>query len=376
MPDPAPKNTVLSEPPREHAITGRRISFHFGAGETRTPVLFDNSFDIGKGEIVLMTGPSGSGKTTLLTLIGGLRQLQEGRLEVLGSELAGASQTRLGDLRRQVGFIFQHHNLFGSLSALENVQLAGGLHGGDPREIRDRCSAMLGRLGLGDRLRNLPSRLSGGQRQRVAIARALVNRPSLVLADEPTAALDPESGAGVFDLFRELADGDARTTVLIVTHDQRLIDRADRIINMVAGRIISNVRPEESIRICKALLNCPDLKGMRIGEGTLAKLAERMRVEHRRPGEVIVREGTTGREYYVLGAGAAEASLAGEVQRQLGVNDGFGELTGLSAVPVPFTVRSLAYVELFVLEEEDCRFVLERDEGFEEQLRRYYMNRQ
>ncbi|MBV8229894.1 MAG: ATP-binding cassette domain-containing protein, partial [Planctomycetaceae bacterium] len=212
------------------AIRARGVNYAYGEGEARSQVLFENEIDIGRGEVVIMTGPSGSGKTTLLTLIGALRALQEGSLEVLGRELATLDDSGQVELRREIGFIFQHHNLFSSLSAIENVRMATGLKDGPVSEMNRRCADLLGELGLGDRLDYRPARLSGGQRQRVAIARALVNRPALVLADEPTAALDAASGETVMGLLHRMAEGPTRSTILIVTHDQRLIDRADRIV--------------------------------------------------------------------------------------------------------------------------------------------------
>src|SRR5262249_30226187 len=157
-----------------------------------------NALEVGRGEVVILTGPSGSGKTTLLTLIGTLRRVQEGSLKVLGREIAGIDPQRQVLLRREVGFIFQHHNLFSSLTALENVRIAPGLLATvGTAEGPRRCAALLEELGLGSRMNYLPAGLSGGQRQRVAIARALVNQPALVLADEPTAALDAASGETV-----------------------------------------------------------------------------------------------------------------------------------------------------------------------------------
>jgi putative ABC transport system ATP-binding protein len=190
------------------AVRARGVNFSFGTGETRTQVLCDNELEVGRGEIMILTGPSGSGKTTLLTLIGTLRRVQEGSLVVLGRELAGLGPARQVQLRTEVGFIFQHHNLFNSLTALENVRMATGLMAKvTAHEGRRRCASILDDLGLAGRLDYLPARLSGGQRQRVAIARALVNEPALVLADEPTAALDAASSEAVMRLLRKLADG-------------------------------------------------------------------------------------------------------------------------------------------------------------------------
>ena len=216
------------------AICARHINYYYGSGEARSQVLIDNNFTIGRGEVVILTGPSGSGKTTLLTLIGALRHVQEGSLQVLGSELNGVDDRRQIAIRRQIGFIFQHHNLFSSLSAIENVRMATALQPESVESMNLRCSDLLTELGLGQRLSYSPSNLSGGQRQRVAIARALVNNPALVLADEPTAALDAESSEIVMRLFRQLASGIDRTTILIVTHDQRLLNHAHRIVNPVS----------------------------------------------------------------------------------------------------------------------------------------------
>jgi len=226
-------------------ISGEGINFSFGQGELQKQILFDVQLEIQPGEIVLLTGPSGSGKTTLLTLIAGLRTLQEGRLNVLGHSLCQAPQQNLLDLRRKIGFIFQAHNLLPYLTALQNVQVMFDLQPHvSPAEGRDRAVAMLKDVGLGDRLNYHVSRLSGGQRQRVAIARALVGGPQLVLADEPTAALDSVSGREVVNILQRLAREQGRP-ILMVTHDARVLDIADRVLEMQDGRLQTNtVRTE------------------------------------------------------------------------------------------------------------------------------------
>jgi putative ABC transport system ATP-binding protein len=350
------------------------VNHHFGAGESRSQVLFDVQLEIGKGEVVIMTGPSGSGKTTLLTLIGALRHVQDGSVRILNRELRGMTAVDQVKLRRHIGFIFQHHNLFSSLSAMENVRMATALHPAGVAEMDVRCTALLTRLGLGDRLDYTPARLSGGQRQRVAIARALVNDPELVLADEPTAALDAESGELVMNMLHQLAQGPVGSTILIVTHDQRLIDRADRIVNMVGGRIISNVRPDLSIRICKALAQVKELANL--SASTLARIADRMTIEYHGPGTVIVREGETGDCAYVLGRGAAEAFRAGSPPRDLQVGERFGRITAISHELIPETVRAKTDVEVYVLSKMDCECIISSDKCFEERVRLHYMNRQ
>jgi putative ABC transport system ATP-binding protein len=213
------------------------LSHHFGEGATRTQVLFDIGLAVGRGEIVVLTGPSGCGKTTLLTLVGCLRRVQAGSVRLLGRELRGAASAELVELRRRIGFIFQGHNLHGSLTALQNVRLALEVHG--PQRMhgwRVQCAAMLDAVGLGDRVEHAPDQLSGGQKQRVAIARALVARPALILADEPTAALDRATGRHVVDLLHDLArHGGA--SLLMVTHDERILDIADRRLRMEDGRL-------------------------------------------------------------------------------------------------------------------------------------------
>jgi putative ABC transport system ATP-binding protein len=212
----------------------------FGQGALRNQILFDVHLEIYPGEIVLMTGPSGSGKTTLLTLIGGLRLVQEGSLQVMGQELLGASTSEMVQVRRQMGYIFQAHNLLRSLTVRQNVQMMMELHNEIPPEKdRIQIETILETVGLGERLDYYPQGLSGGQKQRVAIARALVPRPSLVLADEPTAALDSKSGRDVVELMQQLAKEQA-CTILMVTHDNRVLDIADRIVHMEDGCLASD----------------------------------------------------------------------------------------------------------------------------------------
>lgn len=216
----------------------RNLNYFFGQGELRKQVLFDINLDLPKGEIVIMTGPSGSGKTTLLTLIGALRTVPDGSLKVLGRDIVGMGRSQLVDVRRNIGFIFQAHNLFDSLSAAQNVEMAVEL-APNWREKRRQAVAILTQLGLSDRVDYKPKALSGGQKQRVAIARALVNQPPLILADEPTAALDKKSGRDVVTLMQQLAKSEGRT-ILMVTHDNRILDVADRIVTMVDGRLDSD----------------------------------------------------------------------------------------------------------------------------------------
>jgi putative ABC transport system ATP-binding protein len=221
----------------EPAVAIRNLNHAFGTGNLRKPVLSDIDLDINPGEVVLLTGPSGSGKTTLLTLIGGLRSVQEGSLKILGQELCGSSQKQMVQVRSNIGFIFQSNNLLECLTAHQNVRMSLRLHDRIPMRERTRLSvAMLEAVGLGDRVDYYPDALSGGQKQRVAIARALVSHPKLILADEPTAALDSRSGRDVVEIMQRLAR-EQGCAILLVTHDNRILDVADRIVHMEDGRL-------------------------------------------------------------------------------------------------------------------------------------------
>jgi putative ABC transport system ATP-binding protein len=218
------------------AIRVRGLSHGFGGAAGRR-VLDGLDLDVAAGSFTMLVGPSGCGKTTLLTLIGGLRSVQTGTVRTLGTDLAGASEATRIALRRRIGFVFQGHELHSSLTALGNVRMGLEVHGpaalGDWQAV---CDRMLAAVGLGDRGDSRPAGLSNGQNQRVAIARALVSRPRLVLADEPTAALDREAGRNAVGLLRTLA-AEAGCTVLMVTHDSRIFDFADRIVALEDGRI-------------------------------------------------------------------------------------------------------------------------------------------
>jgi putative ABC transport system ATP-binding protein len=215
----------------------KHLNHYFGNGQLQKQVLFDINLEINAGEIVIMTGPSGSGKTTLLTLIGGLRSAMSGSLRVLGRELHDASPRQLTQVRRSNGYIFQAHNLHGSLTALQNVKIGLEVHKNlSFSQMQTQSKEILEAVGLGSRLNYYPDDLSGGQKQRVAIARALVSHPKIVLADEPTAALDSKSGRDVVNLMQKLAK-EQGCTILLVTHDNRILDIADRIVNMEDGSL-------------------------------------------------------------------------------------------------------------------------------------------
>jgi putative ABC transport system ATP-binding protein len=238
-------NIIPANTQQAPIISLRDVNHWFGSGENRKHALKDLSLDIYPGQIIICTGPSGSGKTTLLTMLGGLRSCQDGSLKILGEELNGASKKQLALLRLNVGFIFQAHNLMMFLNARKNVRLSLELHEQYYSENMDQIADdMLSKVGLGDRADYFPAKLSGGQRQRVAIARALVSKPKILLGDEPTAALDKESGRAVVKLMQELAK-EQQTTIIMVTHDNKILDVADRIIIVEEGRL-ANEQQEEA----------------------------------------------------------------------------------------------------------------------------------
>ena len=231
---------IVTEFVMSSVIVADQLSHYFGEGQLKKQVLFDIDLEICTGEIVILTGPSGSGKTTLLTLMGGLRAAQWGSLTILGQEILGASKQALNQLRCNIGYIFQGHNLLSFLTAKQNVRMSLELHDHFLGQDIDAMAAnMLTTVGLGDRIDYYPDELSGGQRQRVAIARALVSHPKIVLADEPTAALDKQSGRDVVDIMQRLAK-EQGCTILLVTHDNRILDIADRIIYMEDGQLKPN----------------------------------------------------------------------------------------------------------------------------------------
>lgn len=223
-------------------ISVQHLNHYFGKGSLRKQVLFDISLSINPGEIVILTGPSGSGKTTLLSLMAGLRSVQEGSVKVFGKEVYRAGNKKLLQLRRQIGYVFQKHNLVPFLTASQNVQMTMELARNMSRkEMCRRAEAMLELVGLNHRIHYYPDQLSEGQKQRVAFARALVTQPQLILADEPTASLDKNSTQIVVETLKERAKYQG-CSILLITHDNRILDMADRIIYMEDGYLKNDVR--------------------------------------------------------------------------------------------------------------------------------------
>ncbi len=406
-------------PPGEPLLRIAGVNHTFGTGDAKTQVLFDNDLEVMPGELVIMSGPSGSGKTTILTLVGGLRSVQEGDIQIWDARrgdyrsLRGLDEAGLVEVRRLIGFIFQRHNLFDSLQAVQNVRLARELFpGSDP----DRIEKLLTYLGLATRMDYKPAGLSGGQRQRVAVARALINRPKLILADEPTAALDANSGLAVITLLQHLArardpadlarlvqrpheedDGSGRitpeqaamlagltaekgATSLIVTHDARIMNRADRIVHMERGKIVSNVVVAERLFVAEGLRRCaffaailPEQQqaiadGVCIGQHpdlpvrgpAEAKYAGKLEVF--RPGDVILRQGdpvTDASRFYLIRRGGVRIDRdSGDGPRtvaELTARDFFGDRALVTNEPRNATITATDTTEVYTIGRETFR---------------------
>lgn len=373
--DPATRSKIsLGQTP---SIRAEALSHYFGSGELRKQVLFENHLTVYPGEIIIMTGPSGSGKTTLLTLLGALRSVQQGNLEVLGQALEGASPKAMEQFRRQVGFIFQAHNLFDSLNATQNVRMAIELcypH----RSAHEQTLAaeeILRAVGLENRLHHRPKQLSGGQKQRVAIARGLVHQPRLVLADEPTAALDEQSGRTVVELLQKLAR-EKQTTIVIVTHDNRILDVADRILTLVDGSIRSDALVKEAAIITQMLAKCKVFE--RVTPRTLTRVADEFNIENYAPGDQIIRQGDPGDRFYLIRQGKASVRKGNpEVPiAELAEGDFFGEMALLSGQPRNASVWAKEACLLYSLQQDRFNAALAESVSMEAEVREAYFDRQ
>lgn len=230
----------------EPLIRIRGISKHFGEGETRVDALRNVSLDVRPGQVVALRGPSGSGKTTLLNVIGCILDPSAGSMELDGEQVLEDGRWLRSDLRRlrlgKIGFIFQSHNLIPFLDATDNVALVLQLAGAEADAARARAIELLDYLEVGHRRNAMPAKLSGGEGQRVAIARALANRPRIILADEPTAALDSKRAAIVMDLLRKVAI-EQYAAIVAVTHDEKIFDRFDHIFSLRDGALDQSAGP-------------------------------------------------------------------------------------------------------------------------------------
>jgi len=232
---------------RQSVLEATDIVKELGQGAGKVMALKGVSLKLEPGELTLLMGPSGSGKTTLLSILGCILSPSAGRLKIGGVDTDGLSAEALAELRRQnIGFIFQSYNLFPTLNATENVRIALDVRGMKGYAAAARAEEALREVGLGHRLRSYPKNLSGGEQQRVAVARAIASSPAIVLADEPTAALDSENGHAVMALLAAIAREQKRS-VLAVTHDPRTLSYADRVVRIEDGRIVGEERRPEGL---------------------------------------------------------------------------------------------------------------------------------
>ncbi|MFL5240500.1 MAG: ABC transporter ATP-binding protein [Gemmataceae bacterium] len=228
---------MLSSTALRMAVACRKLTKEFGDGDQKTMALRGVDVDVPPGQMTLLVGPSGCGKTTLISIFAGLLDSTSGSLQVLGEDLVKMPDRRKVVFRRRnIGFVFQQYNLLPSLTAAENAAVPLLINGVARREAVERAKDLLDQVGMADRVNGLPSQLSGGQQQRVAIARALIHEPKLLVCDEPTAALDAQSGKVVMELIKKVAVKEDRT-VIVVTHDNRVFGFGDRIVFMNDGRI-------------------------------------------------------------------------------------------------------------------------------------------
>jgi len=383
------------------------LNHAFGQGEIRQQVLFDMSLEIIPGELVILTGASGCGKTTLLTLIGALRSIQDGSVQVLGRELRGLGKQELVAVRRHIGFIFQAHNLLDPLTAAENVNMAIDLKGYTPEGLYEHAHGLLStfqdrgapvklledvprhraalaralvvglleKLELGHRVDYKPKGLSGGQKQRVAIARALANHPRLILADEPTAALDKHSSELVVSLLKKLAR--TGSTILVVTHDSRVIDQGDRVVNMKEGRIASDIRVDKTVRICLFLQKVPLFSGLT--PARLVEVAEKLREEAHPPKTYLIRQGEVGDKFYLIKEGNVEVYVddgtTSHLTATLGAGEVFGEVALLEDKPRNATVVTKDPVVVYTLSKPGFHQALAASEPMREELIKVFCQR-
>jgi putative ABC transport system ATP-binding protein len=236
-----------AQPASKPLLEARGITKMLGSGSNEFQVLKGVDLDLRPGELTLLMGPSGSGKTTLLSILGCILTATGGQLTVANEHAVGLDAEGLADLRRRhVGFVFQSYNLFPTMTALENVMVALDVRAAKVADPYVAAAQALEAVGLSHRSHNYPSKLSGGEKQRVAIARSLAGSPSVILADEPTAALDSENGKAVMELLAQVAKDPTRA-VLAVTHDHRTLQYADRIIRIEDGRIVADERPGDKL---------------------------------------------------------------------------------------------------------------------------------
>ncbi|MDZ8031296.1 ATP-binding cassette domain-containing protein [Nostoc sp. DedSLP04] len=329
-------------------IAIKRLNHYYREGRSQRQILFGIDLDIYPKEVVILTGASGSGKTTLLSLIGCMRSVQEGSLKVLDRELKGANEIQRMQIRRGIGYVFQHFNLLDFMTVQQNVMVSLELQDDfTPQKAKSQSSQILKAVGLGQHLNAYPRDLSGGQKQRVAIARALVHRPRLLLADEPTSALDRQTGQEVTELMTTLAK-EQGSAVLIVTHDSRIFGASDRIVRMEDGKLDVDYEGQVSVTL-------PTLT-----DKQLIQLIPRLKMLTFQPGEIVIRQGDVADRFYILIEGEIEiiqesSGSESKLLKTLGPNNSFGEIGLLQRSKRTATVRAAndAAIKVIAIERSD-----------------------
>ncbi|MEH1920855.1 ATP-binding cassette domain-containing protein [Nostoc sp.] len=323
-------------------ITIKKLNHYYQEPKNKRQILFGIDLDIYSKEVVILTGASGSGKTTLLSLIGCMRSVQEGSLKVLNHELNGANEIQRMQIRRGIGYVFQHFNLLDFMTVQQNVMVSLELQENfTPHQARSQSTEILKAVGLGQHLNAYPRDLSGGQKQRVAIARALVHRPRLLLADEPTSALDRQTGQEVTELMTTLAK-EQGSAVLIVTHDSRIFGASDRIVRMEDGKLDVDYEGQLSVAL-------PTLT-----DKQLIQLIPRLKMLTFQPGEIVIRQGEVADKFYILIEGEVEviqefSGSESKLLKTLGSNSYFGEIGLLHETTRKATVRAANHTTIKVI---------------------------
>jgi putative ABC transport system ATP-binding protein len=334
-------------------IAIKRLNHYYQEGKSQKQILFGIDLDIHPKEVVILTGASGSGKTTLLSLIGCMRSVQEGSLKVLDRELKGANEIQRMQIRRGIGYVFQHFNLLDFMTVQQNVMVSLELQDNfTPQEAKSQSSQILKAVGLGQHLNAYPRDLSGGQKQRVAIARALVHRPRLLLADEPTSALDRQTGQEVTELMTTLAK-EQGSAVLIVTHDSRIFGASDRIVRMEDGKLDVDYEGQLSVTL-------PTLT-----DKQLIQLIPRLKMLTFQPGEIVIRQGEVADRFYILIEGEVEviqefSGSESKLLNTLGPNNYFGEIGLLHETTRKATVRAAnnAAIKVIAIDRSDFHEII------------------
>ncbi|MBD2563049.1 MULTISPECIES: ATP-binding cassette domain-containing protein [Nostoc] len=329
-------------------IAIKKLNHYYQEGKNQKQILFGIDLDIYPKEVVILTGASGSGKTTLLSLIGCMRSVQEGSLQVLDHELKGANEIQRMQIRRGIGYVFQHFNLLDFMTVQQNVMVSLELQDNfTPQEARSQSTEILKAVGLGQHLSAYPRDLSGGQKQRVAIARALVHRPRLLLADEPTSALDRQTGQEVTELMTTLAK-EQGSAVLIVTHDSRIFGASDRIVRMEDGKLDVDYEGQLSVAL-------PTLT-----DKQLIQLIPKLKMLTFQPGEIVIRQGEVADKFYILIEGEVEiiqefSGSESKLLQTLGPNNYFGEIGLLHETTRKATVRAAhdAAIKVIAIDRSD-----------------------